>query len=275
MTPPRAALLLACLIALSLPASAIAKQVSVSSGGVTATLTYSTDAQNYGFKADGLTIVRNGQTLYDAVPAPAICQGYPCGPTVGFGKGLPPLQVRDLDADGEPEVIYSAFTGGAHCCSIAEVFQLSGDAAHYTTVDRNFGDPGFGVQDLNRDGRPEIVTADDAFAYTFSAYAFSGLPLSVLQYDHGSFTDVTSAYPRLLRREARQFWRAYLKLRHNKDDTSRGQVAAWAADQYRLGKRSYARTVLRREVRKGFLGSPGGGAKFIRVLDKFLRAHGY
>jgi hypothetical protein len=275
MTPPRAAILLALLIALLIPATAGAKQVSVSSGGVIATLTYSSDAKNYGFKADGLTIVRNGQKLYDAIPQPAACQGFPCGPTVGFGKGLPPLQVRDLDADGEPEVVYSAFTGGAHCCSIAEVFQLSADATRYTTVDRNFGDPGFGLEDLNGDGRPEVVTADDAFAYTFSAYAFSGLPLSVLQYDHGSFTDITSSFPRLLRREARQFWRGYRQLRRNKDDTARGQIAAWAADQYRLGRRAYALAILRREVRKGFLASPGGGTKFIRDLDKFLRAHGY
>jgi hypothetical protein len=242
---------------------------------VTATLTYSTDAQNYAFKADGLTIVRNGQTLYNAVPQPAACQGSPCGPTVGFGKGLPPLQVRDLDADGEPEVVYSAYTGGAHCCSVGEVFQLSADATRYTTADRNFGDPGFGIQDLNGDGRIEIVTADDAFAYTFSAYAFSGLPLSVLRYDHGTFNDVTSSFPQKLRREARQFWRGYLHLRRNKDDTARGQIAAWAADQYRLGKRSYALGILKREVGKGFLAQPGGGKRFIRDLDKFLRGHGY
>jgi hypothetical protein len=264
----------ALLLVLLIPPAAEAKQVTVSSGGVKATLTYSKDAANFGFKADGLTITRNGQLLYDAAPNPSACKDFPCGPTVGFGD-QPPLRVVDLDADAEPEVIYSAYTGGAHCCSVAQVFQLAPGASGYSSVDRYFGDPGFTVRDLDPDGRPEVVSADDSFAYRFTAYAFSGLPFLALRYDHGKFRDVTGSFPRLIRRDARQFWRGYLKLRHNPDDSARGQVAAWAADQYRLGKRAYAREVLRREVRRGFLAKPGGGAKFIAELDRFLKRRGY
>jgi hypothetical protein len=32
---------------------------------------------------------------------------------------------------------------------------------------------------------------------------------------------------------------------------------------------------LRGEVRSGFLAQPGGGAKFVRTLDRFLRQRGY
>jgi hypothetical protein len=262
------------LLVLLIPPAAEAKQVTVSSAGVEATLTYSKDAANFGFKADRLTITRNGQLLYDAVPQPAACKGFACGPTVGF-SGQPPLRVEDLDGDGEPEVIYSAYTGGAHCCSVAQVFQLAAGASGYTSVDRFFGDPGFDVRDLDRDGRPEIVSADDSFAYRFTAYAFSGLPFLALRYDHGKFRDVTGSFPGLIRRDARRFWRGYLELRDNPDDSARGQIAAWAADQYRLGKRAYAREVLRREVRRGFLAKPNGGAKFITRLDGFLRRRGY
>ena len=263
------------MLALLVPAGAAAKRYSARSGSVEATLTYSRDAANYGFKADGLKIVRGGQVLYDGVPHPAECGDLPCGPTVDFGPGLPPLIVRDLDADGEPEVVYSAYTGGAHCCSVAQVFELSPGASGYTAVGRFFGDPGFGIEDLDGDGRPEIVTADDAFAYRFTAYLFSGLPLSVLRYDHGRFVDVTRSFPRLLQPEARQFWRAYKDLRKNRDDSARGMAAAWAADQYRLGKRAHALRMLRKEVRHGYLAHPGGGAKFIRTLDRFLLRRGY
>lgn len=264
----------ALLLVLLVPAAAEAKQVTVSSGGVEATLTYSKDAANGGFKADGLKIVRNGQQLFDGVPSPGSCGGSPCGPTVGF-SGQPPLRVRDLDADGEPEVIYSAYTGGAHCCFVAQVFQLASGASGYTSVDRNFGDPSFDIRDLDGDGRPEIVSADDAFAYRFTAYAFSGLPFLALRYDDGSFRDVTGSFPRLIRRDARQFWRGYIKFRRQPDDSARGLIAAWAADQYRLGKRAYARKVLRREVRRGFLSKPNAGRRFIAALDRFLKRYGY
>ena len=267
-------LLPAVVLFLLIAPPAMAKQVTASADGVTATLTYSKDAATFGYKADGLEITRNGQLLYDAVPQPAACNDLPCGPAVGFSR-QPPLLVRDLDADGEPEVIYAAYTGGAHCCTIAQVFRLAGDASGYTSVDRFFGDPGFTVRDLDRDGRPEVVSADDSFAYRFTAYAFSGLPLLTLRYDHGRFHDVTGSFPRLIRRDARQFWRGYLQLRRQPDDSARGQIAAWAADQYRLGNRAYAREVLRREVRRGFLAKPGGGAKFIARLDGFLRRRGY
>src|SRR5262245_46897289 len=33
----------------------------------------------------------------------------------------PSARVRDLDADGEPEVFLDTYTGGAHCCSVTHV----------------------------------------------------------------------------------------------------------------------------------------------------------
>jgi hypothetical protein len=263
------------LVALLAPAAAGAKQLTVTRGDVRATLTYSRDAATFGYKADGLKIVRGGQLLYDAIPHPASCQDLPCGPAVGFGTRLPPLRVRDLDADGEPEVIYAAYTGGAHCCVVGQVFALTADGSGYTSVDRNFGNPDFWIQDLNGDGRPEVVTADDAFAYRFTSYAFSGLPLSVLRYDHGSFTDITDSFPDRLRAEAKAFWREYKRLRTNRDGTERGQIAAWVADLYRLGKRKHALRILKREVRNGYLSGAGGGAKFIHTLHLFLLRRGY
>jgi hypothetical protein len=270
----RAALLLG-LLGLLAPAAAGAQQLTVSRGDVSATLSYSRDAADFGYTTEKLTIVRGGQMLYDAIPHPAGCQDFACGPTVGFGFGQPPLIVRDLNADGEPEVIYTAYTGGAHCCILAQVFELAPGGAAYTAADRFFGDPGFGLGDLDSDGRLEIVTADDAFAYRFTSYAFSGLPLQVLRYDHGRFADVTNAFPGALRREAGVFWHAYKRLRKNRDDTPRGLIAAWAADQYRLGKRRYALEILHREARRGYLSHPDASGKFIRALDRFLRRGGY
>jgi hypothetical protein len=275
-----AAIAVAAVNALASQATATAtatatKQLTVSGGDVKATLTYSRDSSTFGYKTEKLTITRAGRVLYDDVPHPSACHGFACGPTVGFGPRQPPLVVRDLDGDGEPEVVYSAYTGGAHCCSVGQFFSLAGGGKRYSTVDRLFGDPGFGIEDLNRDGRPEVVTADDAFAYRFTFYAASGLPLLVLRFDHGRFAEITRRFPGRLRREAAEFWRTYKKIRKSHDDSPRGQISAWAADEYRLGRRKHALAVLRGEVRSGFLAQPGGGAKFIRTLDRFLRQRGY
>jgi hypothetical protein len=267
-------LVLAAVLTLALPAAAEATQLSVGSGQVKATLTYSKNASGFGYKGEKLTIVRAGQTLFNGVPGPGKCRET-CDPTVALGSAQPPLIVRDIDDDSEPDVVYTAYTGGAHCCIVAEFYALSPDSTRYTRVSHFFGDPGFRIEDLDHNGQPEVVTADDRFAYRFTAYAFSGLPLLVLRYSHGVFTDLTTSFPGRLRAESARFWRNYKKLRGNKDDTARGQISAWAADQYRLGHRKHALAVLRAQARRGFLAHPGGAAKFITRLDRFLRKHGY
>src|SRR5690349_15442545 len=148
-------------------APAGAKTFSAEQGAVKATVTYNKTA------VTRLTIVRNGATLFDAVPGLETCGGAPCAPS-GF-QGDPPLRVLDLDGDSEPEVVYSAYSGGAHCCSIAGVFELNAQGTAYTMAEHNFFDPGFQIRTTA--SGPLFFTADDAFAYRFTAYAFSGLPI--------------------------------------------------------------------------------------------------
>jgi hypothetical protein len=242
------------------PASA--KTFSAQQGDVKATIEYSKTATTR------LTIVRNNATLYDAVPSLKPCGGAPCAPS-GF-KGDPPLRVLDLDGGGEPEVVYSAYSGGAHCCSIAQVYRLNDNVNGYTAIALNFGDPGFDVQDLGGDGRPEFVSRDDAFAYRFTAYAFSGLPILIQRYTRTGFQDVTSAFPALVRKDARLWRGRYNRERKRKDGIQRGPASAWAADQYRLGKRAAALKFLRAEVRRGHL-----KARFVKNLNAFLIRRGY
>jgi hypothetical protein len=52
-------------------------------------------------------------------------------------------------------------------------------------------------------------------------------------------------------------------------------LAAWAADQYRLGRRARALRFVRREVRSGRLRHMRGRRGFARRLDRQLRRWGY
>jgi hypothetical protein len=260
-------ILLTTAILLAVAASAAsAKTFSAQEGGVQATITYTQTS------ATNLTITRNGATLFNAAPKVKECGDPGCAPS-GFA-GDPALRVLDLDGNGEPEVVYSAYSGGAHCCSIAQVYRFDGTA--YTAGEHNFWDPGFRLKDLNGDGIPEWLTGDDAFAYRFTAYAFSGLPVQIFRWSAGKFTNATKSFPAQIKSDAKRWLSIYKDTRHRKDGTEFGAAAAWAADQYHLGKRAAALRYLRRETRAGRLKGPGAhGLKFVKTLDRFLRKRGY
>jgi hypothetical protein len=184
--------------------------------------------------------------------------------------------VVDLDRDGEPEVIYSAFTGGAHCCFVGQVYYLAPDRTRYLAVDRSFGNGGFRLHDIEPDGLIEFASDDDRFTYTFAPYVASGRPLQIWRFVNGAFLDVTGRYPGLVRRDANYWWRYYKTLRFGPEGFQQGIVAPWAADEYRLGKRSSVLRLLRNENHRGALDrSKRRGARFIKRLDKFLRRLGY
>jgi hypothetical protein len=269
-------LLLATLALALLPAAAGAKTVSAERDGVTAVLDYTRD-KNGGYVANELTIARNGTVLFDAKPEPEACDGFACWPTVGFGRTIKPLRIVDYEGDGESEVLFTAYTGGAHCCIVGQVFSLSEDQTGYTAVDHNFGDSGFRLRDLGKDGTLESVSNDWRFDYAFTAYAFQGKPIQIFRFEGGEFVDVTGSFLGLVRRDARVYFRRYKKIRARRDGTALGQISAWAADRYRLGKRDATLRFLHREARRGYLRGPGKvkGRRFVSELDGFLLRLGY
>jgi subtilisin-like proprotein convertase family protein len=190
-----------------------------------------------------------------------------------------PLTIRDLDGDGEPEVLVDLFTGGAHCCYYTVILRYDGRTYRGKVV--LWGDPSYGLRDLDHDGRPEFVTADDRFAYEFTSYAGSVLPIQVRAYDHGVLTDVTSRFPALVRAEANDLRRQYLQYRGNRQDDLRGLLAAWVADEYRLGLGEEAMKQVEAAYRRGELSAPRvdplwpAGRKYIKALQAFLVKNGY
>jgi hypothetical protein len=190
-----------------------------------------------------------------------------------------PVTIRDLDGDGEPEVLVDLYTGGAHCCSYTVILRFDGGTYRGTVA--LWGDPGYGLRDLDRDGRPELVTADDRFAYTFTSYAASFLPLRIESYDHGTLTDVTSQFRSLVSAEASSLWAEYLKVRRNRANDVRGLLAAWLADEYRLGRADEGWKQLEAAYRRGELSAPRvdplwpTGRKYVRALRAFLVKAGY
>ena len=278
---PRRALLAAASLALALVAPGVASaadggSATASAGAVQATLTWA--AAQYGNKDPHLVVTRAGAPAFDGSPvvAGSACSEDGCV-YAASGKRDAPLQVVDLDADGEPELLVDAYTGGAHCCALTEILRFNGTA--YTTFEASWGNIGYELKDLDADGRPDFVTADDAFSYAFSSYAGSYHPPLVLDYDataKGSFSDVTRRFPALARKNAKDALHTLARARRQHFETL-GAVSAYVADLYLLGRGREVRPYLARARKRGDLRNATGHAprSFDRQLLAFLHKQGY
>lgn len=222
-----------------------------------------------------LQVAREGVLLLDqAVPPYPGYASYGVVPA-GYGQHRS-VSVRDLDGDGEPEVLLDLYWGGAHCCFWSRVYRYDAAAGAYQATLHFWGNPDYRLKDLNADGKPELVTADDRFAYRFSAFAFSGMPVQVWSFAGGAFSNVTRRFPNLIAKDAAAMWRFYLGAR--KEHEVRGFLAAWAADEYALGHAKAVDRALARSLRRGELKTdyaPSNPHAFIRALKRFLRSTGY
>jgi peptidoglycan hydrolase-like protein with peptidoglycan-binding domain len=103
--------------------------------------------------------------------------------------------VRAVELDptnGLPEVLLTTFTGGAHCCTTLTIFTVRTDGS-WARVDAGDydGAPDF-PQDVDGDGRYEIVAPDNAFYYAFDCYACSYAPDKIERLDGDTLNDVSA-----------------------------------------------------------------------------------
>ncbi len=260
----RSAVLAALALTCAAPAAA-ADDAGSADAGLGATAAHLTwKAAPVGVSGVRLTVTRAGATTFDGDPfAGGDCAEGGCSLAPLGGN---PLQVVDLDADGSPEVLLRAFTGGAHCCSLMEVLRAgAGGAGPDVRQERNFADPGDRLRDLDHDGRPEFVTRDAAFGYAFTAFAFSEFPPKVLQWRAGQFADATRRFPAVIEADLRRLRADMRSLRRHHYPLA-GAIAAYTADLYLLGRGRDARAYL--------AGASGGPRLHARVLA-FLHEHGY
>jgi len=199
--------------------------------------------------------------------------------TAGHAR-LVRLLVRDLDRDGEPEIVLDLYTNGAHCCTQSLVYRYVPEENRYRHAFHDWGNASYRIVDLDHDGRPELRSADDRLAYVFTAYAASFFPVRIWHFAAGRFLDVTRRYPSVVAADAATLWNEYLRLRRDRADV-RGVLAAWLADQYLIGREEDGWRRLRAAYRRGELGPTGElagwpqGQGYLRALKAHLRRLGY
>ena len=255
--------------------SANAASLRSSLEGVNATLTYH---GTYPLaRSATLTIWRARHVVYSRAVTSPLC-GSLCWPTAADGSNSQSaVQVVRLGS-GAPDVVLGLYSGGAHCCYIDQVFAPA-SRSKYRMSEMSFGDPGAHLEVLPGSPYAKFVTADDAFAYTFTDFAASGLPIKIMNFTRRGFSDVTRQYPVLIRADAATWLAAFRDQVTSHYSDSVGVIAAWAADEYQLGLERSADAFLRAQAVAGHLNSPlyptVKGLVFVRFLQKFLHQRGY
>src|SRR3954449_4617073 len=151
-------LTVALILAVAGDASAATRTETGSAGHATATFTYDynkTSFGSYDFSKLHLTIDRSGARLLDADVGQEQCTGCVAWPASQAAKGLSSVTVRDLDSDGEPEVLVDLYSGGANCCWYSDSFRF--DEAQNKYIEKLLR-PGlsfpYTLKDIDRNGIP-------------------------------------------------------------------------------------------------------------------------
>ncbi len=113
------------------------------------------------------------------------------------------IRFQDLDNDDRPEVIVETYTGGAHCCTVHQIYRWTGREFEEFSLGPADGRGG-SFQDLDNDGDLEFLSFDGGFLYRFSSYAGSFPPSRILSLGDFGFEDVTREYPQELRSRAEE-----------------------------------------------------------------------
>jgi hypothetical protein len=81
---------------------------------------------------------------------------------VDSGAAILSITGKDVNGDGQPDAVFEAWSGGAHCCYTYWIVSLGDRPGLIREIYNN--DP-IKFRDLKRDGRIELVTTDGAFDY--------------------------------------------------------------------------------------------------------------
>jgi hypothetical protein len=179
----------------------------------------------------------------------------------------PIVRLRDLDRDGRIEALADLTRGAVRCCRRTHIVGwLPREGAHRRVV-HDWGAGGYRTADLNRDRRPEFISADDRLRFGVPAAA-ARMPIRIHAYRYGRMLDVTRSHRARVRADMAAHRRALGALDPGAAP-ARAAAAAYLADAHLLGVADAARTRLRARA------ATPAWSRFLVSLDRRLAALGY
>jgi len=153
----------------------------------------------------GGTVRLNGFTVQvKAVPDPTMPGDSTCRGSITSAQGklvfeeedwgmeIDPISGSDINGDGQPDAVLTAYSGGAHCCWTYYIVSLG---ARPRIIRKFENQDTASFSDLRGNGETEILIRDGSFDFGFGLdHVFSVFPLLIVQLKGTSFQDVGSQF---------------------------------------------------------------------------------
>jgi len=148
------------------------------------------------------------------------------------------VKLVKLFGDSEyPQILFDAYTGGAHCCTMTEILFAS-KSGNWQFADFGYRDGDqLSFEDVTGTGNYLVIGVDESFNYTFDCYACSRPPIKIEEFKDGQLKDVTRE-PRF--RDRLKFELKRIESDPSTDWNSNGFLAGWAAVKSLLGEQDDA-----------------------------------
>jgi hypothetical protein len=154
------------------------------------------------------------------------------------------IQLVRLDPKSPlPQVVFTYFWQGAHCCTVTKIASLQPDGT-WQIIDGDDldGDGGYQFEDLDNKGFSYLISADQSFLYAFSSYAASVPPIRIQALRGNALIDVTRE-PRFRHRILQDLAATEMP---NEGDERNGYLAGFVADSILVGQGAAAWAVMLR-----------------------------
>jgi serine protease Do len=170
---------------------------------------------------------KNGQNFTFKVSEDG--ESLPTGSEAGFVKLDPTLS--------SPQLVFTRYSGGAHCCTSTWILQKPESAAGWSLIDAGKLDGGgYSIEDVDGDGALELLSIDNSFLYAFDSYAASFAPLHIFKLHSGKIEDV-SEEPAMRARLKQDLAGIEYSAKLNPELwKANGYLAGWLASKMRLGQ---------------------------------------
>ncbi len=215
------------------------------------------------------------------------------GVSSGFDWPQAEAYIAEMDPSNPyPEVVFSTFSGGAHCCFNVLVATSTPDGKSWKAMNVGDYDGGFNLKDLDGDSRIEFQVNDQRFNYAFASYAGSVSPPLIYHVQGLKLVNMTREAPfrPYLMKEVADLDSRIVKI--SNEHERNGILAGYVALKGLVGQGSDAWNVMvnsyDRDATEGLTGCQAGYDKsgkckapearypnFPKALEAFLRQTGY